>query len=152
MHVAVAAISAQRDARASARNRLRSEIAFTQQQIETKLAAQRDYAARLDAQSRHNGPELDFWTDYLCLRIEGVGQVDRLRFVFTHVDERDWERECGFELNTEEREYRVEEESVIPRVSREELDTVVERLNHSRDLGGFLKGMRGLFEGSIQQA
>jgi kinetochore protein Spc25 len=30
-------------------------------------------------------------------------------------------------------------------VEREEIERVVERLNESRDLGGFLKGMRELF-------
>lgn len=69
--------------------------------------------------------------------------ADHLRFVFTHVDDRNWERECWFELCTEKREYEVK--IWEPKLERERVDEVVERLNESRDLGGFLKAMRSLF-------
>ena len=143
MHVAIANITSQRDARSAQRDRLKAEIASVQKTISQRLDAQRQHAAYLDAQARHNVPELDFWQDYLCLRIEGVGVVDRLKFVFTHVDERNWDIEAWFELCTESRDYVVME--IRPKVETEKMDACVERLNENRDLGMFLKGMRELF-------
>ncbi|MCJ1390446.1 kinetochore-associated Ndc80 complex subunit spc25 [Xylographa bjoerkii] len=143
MHAAIANISSQRDARSAQRDRLRSEIASVQKTISQRLDAQHQHAANLDAQARHNVPELDFWQDYLCFRIEGAGVIDRLKFVFTHVDERDWDREAWFELCTESRDYEVME--MRPKVEKEKIDVCVERLNENRDLGMFLKGIRELF-------
>ena len=133
----------QRRARASHRDALRDEIAAYRKDIAKRLAAQREHASYLDAHQRFNGPELAFWEEYLGLRIEGVGQVDRLRFVFSALDERDWEREAWFELNTEERDYKVE--VVRPKVEAGKVEACVDRLNESRNLGGFLKGMREVF-------
>ena len=143
MHAAIASITSQRDARSAQRDRLRSEITSVQKTISQRLEAQRQHAAYLDAQARHNEPELEFWQDYLCLRIEGAGMIDRLKFVFTHVDERDWDREAWFELCTESRDYEVME--MRPKVDKEKIGACVERLNENRNLGIFLKGMRELF-------
>lgn len=79
----------------------------------------------------------------LCLRIEGAGKQDRIKFVFDHVDERDWDRECFLEIDTEREEYRVVH--ARPKIDEEGLERCVERFNESRDLGGFLKGVRDLF-------
>ncbi|RYC61816.1 hypothetical protein CHU98_g4393, partial [Xylaria longipes] len=95
-----------------------------------------------EAQSRFNVPELDFWVTNLCLRIEGAGQNDRLKFVYTHVDERDWEREAWFELSTASRDYEVKH--CRPKLEREKIDRVLERVNESRELPALLKGMREL--------
>ena len=69
--------------------------------------------------------------------------VDRLKFVFTHVDEKDWEREAWFELDTAKTDYRVE--TLRPKLEGEKVEGIVERLNENRDLTLFLKGMRELF-------
>ena len=143
MHAAIASITSQRNIRSAQRDRLRSEIASVQKTISQRLEAQRQHAAYLDAQARHNVPELEFWQDYLCLRIEGSGMVDRLKFVFTHIDERDWDREAWFELCTESRDYEVME--MRPKVEKEKIGACVGRLNENRNLGMFLKGMRELF-------
>lgn len=143
MRTAIASIKSQRDARATHRDRLRTEVVATQKAVSQRLAAQEQHAAALDAQARFNEPELQFWTDYLCLRIEGAGQADRLKFVFTHVDERDWEREGWFELDIERRDYRAV--CVRPQIEGEEVERCFERLNENRDLGMFLRGMRDLF-------
>lgn len=148
MRAAIATIASQRDGRAAHRDRLRSEIAATQKIIAQRLLAQQQHAKELDAQERFNGPELDFWTGYLCLRIEGAGRDDRLKFVFDHVDERDWEREAWFELDTERRDYRVV--TMRPKLEAEEVERCVERWNESRDLGMFLKTMRELFVAAIK--
>ena len=136
----IATITASRDANAQHRDRLRTEIRSYNRQIDQRKAAQEVYANELEEQARLNVPELDFWETYLGLRIEGAGRVDRLKFVFSTLDERDWDREAWFELDTERREYRVA--TCRPKPEEGEIETYVERLNESRDLSEFLWGMR----------
>ena len=143
MHAAINALASQRDAHLTTKNTLQSQIAATQAAIDAKLAQQRTHAMQLTAQTRHDVPELDFWTSNLGLRIEGAGKNDRLKFVFTHIDERDWTKEAWFELNTERRDYEVLAHR--PKVEQERIERVVERLNETRDLAVLLKGMRELF-------
>ena len=143
MKSAITAITTQRDSRASTRDRVQEQIASTQQAIDQRLSAQRQHAQHLDKQARFNLPELDFWQDYWCLHIEGAGKADRLKFVYTHVDERDWEREAWFELDMMKREYEVLH--CRPKLDAGKVEKVVDRLNESRDLGVLLKGMRQLF-------
>ena len=66
-----------------------------------------------------------------------------MRFVYVCVDDRDPERECMFELQMGGSEYEVA--GAKPRLERESVDEVQNRLNETRELGGFLKGMRELF-------
>lgn len=143
MESAIASLTTQRDANLAARDRLKKQIAEAQREIDARLAAQRAHAARVEAQSRFNVPELDFWVTNLCLRIEGAGQTDRLKFVYTHVDERDWEREAWFELSTASRDYDIRH--CRPKLEREKIERVLERVNESRELPALLKGMRELF-------
>jgi kinetochore protein Spc25 len=77
------------------------------------------------------------------MRIDGCGQEDRLKFVFTHVCEKDWEREAWFELDTHSREYKILKTG--PKVEGVEVDEAVERLNESRELAPFFKTMREVF-------
>ncbi|GAP88993.2 putative kinetochore protein spc25 [Rosellinia necatrix] len=143
MEGAIGSLTAQRDANLAARDELRRQIAEAEREVEARLAAQRAHAAQVEAQSRFNVPELDFWVTNLCLRIEGAGQNDRLKFVYTHVDERDWEREAWFELNTAARDYDIRH--CRPKIERDKIDRVLERVNESRELPALLKGMRELF-------
>lgn len=148
MHSAITALTSQRDQRAAHRDALRANIAATSKLIAQRRAAQQQYALELDEHARFNAPELDFWTSYLCLRIEGAGREDRLRFVFSHLDERDWDREGWLELDTAKRDYRVG--GCRPKLEGEEVEGCVERLNENRDLGIFLRGMRELFVGAMK--
>ncbi|KAF2451598.1 hypothetical protein P171DRAFT_401256 [Karstenula rhodostoma CBS 690.94] len=143
MHAAISTLTTQRDERMTHRDALRAQIAEVQKSISARREAQLKHRRYLDGQSRYNEPELEFWESYLGLRIEGLGKEDSLKFVYTNVCEREWDREAWFELDTGEREYRVGE--VRPKVEREEIDCVLERLNETRDLAAFLKGMRELF-------
>ncbi|KAL1591430.1 kinetochore-associated Ndc80 complex subunit spc25 [Paraconiothyrium brasiliense] len=143
MHAAISMLTTQRDERMTHRDALRAQIAEMQKSISTRREAQLKHRRYLDGQSRYNEPELEFWESYLGLRIEGLGKEDSLKFVYTNVCEREWEREAWFELDTSEREYRIGE--LRPKVEREETDRVLERLNETRDLAAFLKGMRELF-------
>jgi kinetochore protein Spc25 len=143
MKAAIANLSAQRDAHLTAKENLKQQIEDTQKQIDTRLAAQRAHAQHLDAQSRFNIPELDFWTSTLGLRIEGAGMNDHLKFVFTHIDDRDWTREAWFELDATKREYDIP--YCKPKLEKEQVERVLEKINESRDLRVLLKGMRELF-------
>jgi kinetochore protein Spc25 len=143
MHAAINTLAAQRDAHLATRQTLQSQIEETQSLIDAKLSQQRAHMMHLSAQTRHDVPELDFWTSNLGLRIEGAGRNDRLKFVFTHIDEKDWTREAWFELNTERRDYDILEHR--PKLEPERVEKVVEKLNEARDLVVLLKGMRELF-------
>ncbi|KAF2121704.1 chromosome segregation protein Spc25-domain-containing protein [Lophiotrema nucula] len=143
MHSAIAELTTQRDERLAHRDAVKSQIAALQKSISARREAQLKHRRYLDGQSRYNGPELDFWESYLCLRIEGLGKEDRLKFVYVGVSEREWEREAWFELDTSEREYKVGD--LRPKLERDEVERVLERLNETRDLAAFLKGMRELF-------
>lgn len=148
MQAAIASLSAQRDTHLATKESLKQQIGETQKQIDTKLAAQRAHAQNLDSQSRFNIPELDFWASNLCLSIEGAGQNDRLKFIFTHIDDRDWTREAWFELDTTRREYDIS--YCKPKLEKEKIERVVEKLNETRDLRLLLKGMRELFGEAIK--
>lgn len=143
MHSAISTLTTQRDDRLAQRDTLKSQIADLQRAISSRRQAQQSHQKYLNQQARHNIPELDFWQDYLCLRIEGAGQVDKLKFVFTHLNDADWEREAWFELDTGSRDYVVGR--TVPKLEREEVDGVVVKLNEGRDLAPFLKAMRLLF-------
>ena len=143
MHAAISSITAERDSRLAKRDRLKQQIAETQKSISQRVEAQRTHAKHLDAQSRLNNPELDFWQDYLCLRIEGAGREDRLKFVYSHLSEKDWEDEAWFELGTASRDYEVFH--TRPKLDRDALEKEVDLVNDDRDFGAFLKRMRKLF-------
>lgn len=143
MHAAISSVTLERDSRLAKRDRLKQQIDETQKMINQRLEAQKLHAKYLDEQARLNVPELDFWQDYLCLRIEGAGREDRLKFVYTHLLEKDWEAEAWFELGTASRDYDVFH--TRPKVDREALERELDIVNEDRDFGGFLKRMRKLF-------
>ncbi|KAK8086327.1 kinetochore protein spc25 [Apiospora phragmitis] len=140
MQAAIASLTQQRDKNAAQRDTLKRQITETQAEIDARLAAQ--WGARF------NVPELDFWISNLCLKIEGAGQTDRLKFVYTHIDDRDWEREAWFELCTSSRDYDVRH--CRPKLEREKVDRVLERVNETRELATLLKGMRELFVEAVK--
>ncbi|PHH64025.1 hypothetical protein CDD81_5130 [Ophiocordyceps australis] len=143
MEASIKNLEAQRDTHLATRARLQKQMAQTEAEIAKRLAAQRKYAEECEAQSRFNVPELDFWVSSLCLRIEGAGHRERLKFVYTHIDERNWDHEAWFELDTTARDYDVKH--CKPKLEREKVDRVLDRVNETRELVVLLKGMRELF-------
>jgi len=143
MEASIAQLADERDKHLALRDAMQRQIAETQREIDARLEGQRAYARRLEAQSRFNVPELEFWQQNLGLRIEGAGQDDRLKFVYTCIDEKDWEREAWFELSTASRDYDVKH--CRPKLEREKVERVLERVNETRELAVLLKGMRELF-------
>lgn len=141
MHAAIAALTTQKDSHLAHRTNLQSEIAVTQTAIKQRREAQAAHQRSLDAQARHNVPELKFWETCLGLKIEGAkegGEV--LRFCFEGLG---GEGEGWFEIDTGARDFEVV--ATKPRLEAEDVDGVVERANESRELVALLKGMRGLF-------
>ncbi|KAF7508743.1 hypothetical protein GJ744_008990 [Endocarpon pusillum] len=114
MNTAIRSLENTHATHCKARDRLKSQIAQTQRQIDSKLQAQRDYNAKLESQSRLNGPELAFWETYLGVRLEGAGVLDRIKVVFTLEGGRAGgngagagDREVWFELDLSHRDYEV---------------------------------------------
>jgi kinetochore protein Spc25, fungi type len=143
MHEAIRVLSAQKEDHLARRDILKAEIAEVQVSIKQRREAQATYQRSLDAQARHNMPELRFWEHCLGLRIEGTGVEDCLRFVYACLDDRNPEKECWFELQMGGREYEVG--ATNPKLDRDRVDEVEEKLSDSRELGVFLKAMRSLF-------
>lgn len=148
MEQAIADLTAQKEQAASHRVALKGQIETLKAEIAARQSAQSSHANDMEAQSRLNLPELDFWESYLGMRIEGAGKVDRLRFVFVNLDERDWSREAWFELDTEKREYAVVD--YRPKIEGTQIEDCVEGLNASRDLGVFLRRVRAAFKESCK--
>ncbi|GAB7350918.1 hypothetical protein MBLNU459_g1430t1 [Dothideomycetes sp. NU459] len=148
MHETIDELKAQRQEHLIHRDDLRAQIADVQKAIQVRRHAQQQHQRQLDDQARHNAPELNFWESNLCMRIEGAGDADQLKFIYTHVDERDWERECAFDLDMSRREYEIV--ATEPRLEDEAVDAVLERLNETRELASFLKAMRSLFADAVK--
>ena len=131
------------------RDRLKTAIAQTQRQIDAKIAAQREYSAKTDAQARLNGPELGFWEHFLGCRIDGSGVGNRVRvlYVFPALPGKGGgEREAVFELQVPDAtgdEFEIT--WMRPRLDSGRVTEVVGRLNETKEFGVLLKGMRGLF-------
>jgi len=143
MHDAIRSLTEQKDEHLAQRDVLKAEIALIQGSIRQRKELQVAHQRSLDAQARHNMPELRFWEHCLGLRIEGTGVEDQLRFVYVCVDEREPEKEVWFELNMGGKEYELV--NTKPRLEKESVDEAQDRLHETRELGVFLKGMRSLF-------
>ncbi len=145
MHDAIRTLTEQKEEHVARRDQLKEDIGSLQSTIKQQREAQAAYQRSLEAQARHNIPELRFWEHCLGLRIEGSasGIEDQLRFVFTCIDERDEAKDCWFELRLGPKEYDVA--LTKPKLEKERVDEIVLSLNESKDVGPFLKAMRGLF-------
>ncbi|EMD00781.1 hypothetical protein BAUCODRAFT_61278 [Baudoinia panamericana UAMH 10762] len=142
MHNMIQQLTLQKEEHIVRRDALKEEIVAVQGCIKQRREAQTAHQRSLDAQARNNIPELRFWEHALGLKIEGTGIDDSLRFVFLNLDERDGETEVWFELQMGGKEYEIG--ATKPKLERERVAEVREKLNASRELGGFLKGMRNL--------
>ena len=155
---AVTNLTNRKEASASVKQRLQAGIREIQSKIEARQQEQRAYDERMEEQRRLNGPELRFWTDNLCMKIEACNEpngrmartnnssTDRLKIIFTHVDEANWEKECWFELEMSggaSGGYNVG--LTKPKLEREEIGRVLELMNTNSNLAKFLAGMRSLF-------
>ena len=151
MEEAIHVLTIQKEEHIARRDRLKEDINSIQSSIRQRRDAQAVHQRALEAQARHNIPELRFWEHCLGLRIEGsdVGVEDQLKFIFTSIDEKDQGKEAWFEIRMGSKEYEVV--NAKPKPEKERLEEVVERLNETRELGTFLKSMRGLIIETLKQ-
>lgn len=150
MHAQISKLEAHQSSQMATRDRLRSAIAHTQRQIDAKLQAQREYAEKVDGQSRMNGPELGFWETHLGCRFDGTGDESKIRVVFVFPPAKGGkggeEREATFELHVPETgNGGYEVVYMKPKLDSARVEKVVQRMNESREIGTLLKGMRLLF-------
>ena len=145
MEEAIHALTGQKEDHLARRDRLKEDISSIQSSIRQRRDAQAIHQRALEAQARHNIPELRFWEHCLGLRIEGsdVGVEDQLKFIFMSIDEKDEGKEAWFELRMGSKEYEVV--NAKPKLEKDALEEAVERLNETRELGLFLKSMREVF-------
>ncbi|OQO12113.1 hypothetical protein B0A48_02752 [Cryoendolithus antarcticus] len=136
---AISSLQSQRSSHLALRTELQASLSHSRARLTTLRAQQAEHQAALAAQARENAPELAFWERTLGLRVEGAGG-EVLRFVFDGVG--DGREECWFELNTGSEEFEVG--ATEPGVEAAEVRRVVEGANERKNLGGLLKGMRGL--------
>lgn len=141
---AIASMARTKAAKTDHRNALLAQIAHTETLIANKRSLRATERSSLLAHSSLNAPELEFWENYLGMRIESAGVPDHLRIVFTHIVENDWDREFRFVVALGPRDYQVLQ--CRPKVPDEVLDRVVGRLNESRNLTKFWKDMRDSFK------
>ena len=151
MEEAIETLTQQKSEHLARRDRLKADMASIQSIIKQKRDAQATHQRALEAQARHNIPELRFWEHCLGLQIEGSasGVEDQLRFVFVCIAERDDNKEAWFELQMGGKDYEVV--SSKPKLEKDDLVPVVESLNETRELGLFLKAMRALFVAAMKQ-
>lgn len=88
-------------------------------------------------------PELFFWEQTLGLRIEGV-QEDVLRFVFTNIDDNDFDRSFSCTLDLSQHDYKIIK--CNPDLGKHILDPIIKNLNKSRKINVFLKQLWKAFK------
>jgi kinetochore protein Spc25 len=143
MHEAIRSLTTQKEEHVARRDQLKTEIASLQAAIRQRREAQAAHQRSLEAQARHNMPELRFWEMCLGMKMEASGVSDRLKMVFVSIDDRDAERDCWFELEIGETGYGVV--GTKPRLNRDDVDTALDRLHETKELGAFFKNIRAMF-------
>ena len=176
MHTQIAKLDSHHSTQLSARDRLRTAIAHTRRQIDSKLQAQKEYGEKVDRQTGHNGPELTFWEHYLGCRIDGGGDENKVKVTFAFQPPKGGggggggggaksgaapgvggivgtsaEREAEFDLQIPDSTSGAFAITYTkPRLENARVARVVEGLNQSRDIATLLKGMRALFVEAVR--
>lgn len=96
---------------------------------------------QLEGQNARNRPELTAWETQLGLKIDTAGE-DRLRFTYTHINDKDPAMPHFFIVDLTSSTYRVEE--CHPTLSN--MDSALTDLNRTRDFSAFLKRVRQDFK------
>lgn len=139
MHEAIKGLTLQKEEHNRQRDIIKTEIESIQTSIRHKREAQATHQRSLDAQARHNLPELQFWENCLGMHLEGTGVEDRLRFVFDSSGGNESIPECWFELQIG-REQKVA--NTKPRLERDDIEAAQESLQETKQFGLFIKTMR----------
>lgn len=135
--------TAKRDEMAEMRKNLVKQMEEVREAIRKKKELQNNERRALNQQMALISPEVYFWEQTLGLRIEGV-QEDLLRFIFTNVDEKDYNRAFSCMLDLSEADYKIVKTS--PELSPEVVESILKVLNESRRINMFLKSLRKAFK------
>lgn len=154
MQAQIRSLQSHAESQRAHRDQLKNAITSTQRAIDAKMAAQKEYADKLESQAALNAPELQFWETYLGTRINGGGEDGLIRVTYTlpPTPGEKQDQEAVFELQVPDSG--VSGYEVVytkPKLEKEEVDKVVRRLNETRDIAVLLKWMRGLFQQSLGQ-
>ncbi|GJJ68905.1 kinetochore protein Spc25, fungi type [Entomortierella parvispora] len=120
---------------------LQEQVIILRREVKAKREAKIAQKKALDEQVLKNRPELASYESVLSMRIVGVKE-DHIAFVFTRINERDWEQEFSFTIDVSNVDYAVYDCSpLLP-----DLESLVRYLNDTRDFYGFLKKARKAFQ------
>ncbi|KAF9937951.1 kinetochore-associated Ndc80 complex subunit spc25 [Mortierella antarctica] len=134
-------LSARREEMRQMQASLESQVSLLRREVKAKREAKFAQKKALDEQILKNKPEVSCYESVLAMRIVGV-QEDRIGFVFTRINEQDWDQEFAITIDVSQYDYSASE--CVP--SLPELPSLVRYLNDTRDLYGFLKRVRKGFK------
>ncbi|KAF9288803.1 kinetochore-associated Ndc80 complex subunit spc25 [Mortierella alpina] len=134
-------LSARREEMRQMQASLESQVSLLRKEVKAKREAKFAQKKALDEQILKNKPEVSCYESVLAMRIVGV-QEDRIGFVFTRINEQDWDQEFSITIDVSQYDYSASE--CVP--SLPELPSLVRYLNDTRDLYGFLKRVRKGFK------
>ncbi|RUP44856.1 hypothetical protein BC936DRAFT_148930 [Jimgerdemannia flammicorona] len=103
---AIDEFSRQKLAMEERRNALQAQVDALRAELRRKREAKQAARRTLEAQRSKNEPELRFFEDKLAMQIAGFRE-DALSFVFTHIDDKDYDRKFAFTIDVSERDHRV---------------------------------------------
>ncbi|KAF9348600.1 kinetochore-associated Ndc80 complex subunit spc25 [Mortierella sp. NVP85] len=134
-------LTAQHDDMKQKHEALMDQVATLRREVKAKREAKIAFKKALEQQALKNKPELASFESVLALRIVGVKE-DQIGFVFTRINELDWEQEYSITVDVSQHEYAVAECSpMLP-----DLSSLVRYLNDTRDFYGFIKKVRKAFK------
>ncbi|KAF9992549.1 kinetochore-associated Ndc80 complex subunit spc25 [Entomortierella chlamydospora] len=128
------------------RSSLETQVAILRKEVKAKREAKIAQKKALDEQVLKNKPELASFESILAMRIVGVkGKFpikDHIGFVFTRINELDWDQEYSITVDVSQHEFAVSD--CTPNLP--ELPSLLRHLNDTRDFYGFLKRVRKAFK------
>ncbi|KAF9351344.1 kinetochore-associated Ndc80 complex subunit spc25 [Mortierella sp. AD094] len=134
------------------RSSLEAQVAILRREVKAKREAKIAQKKALDEQVLKNKPELASFESILAMRIVGVkGKflqvmmpfvLDHIGFVFTRINELDWDQEYSITVDVSQHEFAVSD--CTPNIP--ELPSLLRYLNDTRDFYGFLKRVRKAFK------
>ncbi|KAG0314902.1 kinetochore-associated Ndc80 complex subunit spc25 [Dissophora globulifera] len=146
MSKAVQLLSARCDDMKQVQESLEMQVAVLTREVKAKREAKIAQKKALDEQVLKNRPELASFESILAMRIVGVKE-DHIGFVFTRINEQDWNKEYSITIDVSHHEFTVSD--CTPELN--ELPVLLRSLNATRDFYGFLKKVRKAFKDSVKK-
>ncbi|KAF9113692.1 kinetochore-associated Ndc80 complex subunit spc25 [Mortierella sp. AM989] len=163
MSKAIQQLSERNEEMGQLRSSLEEQVAILRREVKAKREAKIAQKKALDEQVLKNKPELASFESILSMRIVGVkgkpasvnyvtdfileGKQDHIGFVFTRINELDWDQEYSITVDVSQHEFAVSECSP----DLQELSSLLKYLNETRDFYGFLKRVRKAFKDSTKK-